>query len=164
MNDIKDRLDEAKLLLNHLKFHLATVQEQKQRLANGKLKSQLVTQDMEADIIKVKAASEEGLKHRVEYFYLCKEELDVIAEIRAKVALVANYEAHYDTTIKEETKAVSDREILSAINEMNNLPLKGEQKQKASALANDFTTGNVVGLVPRFEYLEAVKNFVKANS
>jgi hypothetical protein len=164
MSDIKDRLDEAKLLLNHLKFHLATVQEQKHRIAEKKLKSQLVTQDGEAEIIKIKASHDDTLKARVEYFYLCREELDIIAEIRSKVALITQYEAHYDATIKEETKAISDREILAAINEMNNLPLKGEVKQQANNLASDFTTGNVVGLVPRYEYLESIKNFIKENS
>lgn len=164
MSDIKQRLDEANLLLTHLKFHLATIQEQKKRIAEKKLKSQLTTQDKEANIIALEASHDETLKARVEYFYLCKEELDTIAEIRAKVQLVANYEAHYDSTIKEETKAVSDREILAAINEMNNLPLKGTVKQQANDLANDFTTGQIVGLLPRYEYLEAVKNFIKVNS
>lgn len=163
MSEIKTRLDEAKLLLTHLKFHLATIQEKKERVSK-KLTSILKTQDGEQNLTMLHACSEQVLQDRVEYFYLCKEELDVIAEIRAKIALVANYESHYDTTIKEETKAVSDREILAAINEMANLPLKGQLKSTANALANDFTTGSIVGLLPRYEYLESVRNFIKANS
>lgn len=164
MNDIKLRLDEATKILQLLKWHKETIEEALNREAK-KLNSKLLDMDGDPDhIVHIKAATIEQLTSRIQYFYYAKELIDIVGEIRAKKKLIVFYKDHYEKSIKAETKAVADSEIWDAITEMNNLPLKGDLKKTANNLSNDFVSGKITGLSNRFEFLEAVKNFIQANS
>jgi hypothetical protein len=162
-NEIESRLKEAQEMLIALQFHLQTLDKMIVDEVK-KFTSDLVDPQGTPMAINVTACKPEQLQARANYYYYIKEKMSVLAEIRSKENLIAQYKEHYEATLKQESKAISDKEILSAIQEMNNLPLKGKLKQTANDLANDFMAGNVVGLIPRYEYFEAVKNFVKANS
>jgi len=161
-NEISFRLNEARKALGLLLFHKQTLEAQL-AIDEKKFYGQLVDQHGMPVPLPIEASTHEKLKERAEYYYNARELVNLVAEIRAKQVLIKEYEEHFKTSLKESTKAVSDKEILTAIQEMSEMRLAGKTKQAADQLADDFRSGRVVGLLPRFEYLQMVKNFIEAN-
>lgn len=161
-NEIKFRLDEAKKIVHLLEFHKKGVDKILELMAE-KFYSDILDKDGNKQAKPVDSFKIDLLKERFEYYYYAREVINIVAELRAKEALVKEYQEHYDRTLKEENKTVSDKEILAAIQEMVNLNLSGKLKQASEALADDFRSGRVVGLENRFLYLESIKNFIEVN-
>lgn len=161
--ELENRLERAVLQLQDLNVYLQILSEKRNRLEPG-IFSKLTDQYGTKVVAPVTAISEEELNKRLEYAKISLEFHDLIWEIEAKQNLINQYKEHVQRTLKEEAKAVTDPEIHKAIMQMRELPLKGKQKEIATQLANDFLTGNIAGLKNRYEYLQAVLNFVRDNS
>jgi 23S rRNA maturation mini-RNase III len=161
--ELEKRLERAVLQLQDLNVYLQILNEKRNRLETG-IFSKLTDQFGGKVVAPVTSISEEELNKRLEYAKISLEFHDLIWEIEAKQNLINQYKEHVQRTLKEETKAVSDKEIHTAIQKMRELPLKGKQKEIATQLANDFLTGNIAGLKNRYEYLQAVLNFIQDNS
>ena len=144
-------------------MYLEIINEKRNRLEPGVF-SKLTDQFGGKVVAPVTSISDDEINRRMEYAKISLEFHDLIWEIEAKQNLINQYKDHVERTLKEETKAVSDKEIRQAITQMTELPLRGKQKEIATQLANDFLTGNIAGIKNRYEYLQAVLNFTQDNS
>jgi len=161
-NEVKKRIAKTETEIKLLKFHKLTL-EAMLRKKEEKIYSNITDAHGEKTVSPASLVDEENLKNRYDYIKYGLELLDITDQIESLEMLVNNDKAHIDKTLKEETQSISDPEILDAIYKMKELPLKGKKKEVAINLANDFLTGNVVGLTNRYEYYMAVKNMIAQN-
>ena len=129
-----------------------------------KIYSQIVDSKGNKTMSPLKSIPFEEVKLRYEYLKYSYEFHDIYWELKSKSQLLMNLKDHIERTKKEANKSISDKEILDAIQKMRELPLKGKLKEIATNLANEFLTGNVVGIQNRFDYITTVKNFIDQNS
>jgi hypothetical protein len=173
---VKERLEKAITEWNAVSWHIETLKvlmakEERKALSNVKepiriKKNPFQVKESELDVVyaQAKAASNEQLEARLKHFYYYDEYLSMLARQDSLSNLIEQYSKHVVISQKEETKYITDKEMLSMFGKIADLKnIDKGQKLVVKSMREEFDSGTIQGKTERYEFFLALENIYNQN-
>ena len=173
---VKDRLEKAIMQLNACKWHLETLKvltskEEGAALSNVKesvviKKKPFLVSENELDVVyaQAKTATPEQLEARLKTFYYYDEYLAVQTRIESLGGLILQYTKHVKISQKEESKYITDKEMIAMFNKIDELEnVDKGQLITVKSMREEFDSRTIQDKVARYEFFLALETTYKQN-